>query len=93
MYQGGIMARRPTHLAVAACRARAVVQLVDSLETPRFGSVGISLIKDWILPIKSETAQFWWHKVAIDTRLGRNLRFEFPHSKFDFITGRCIFEE
>jgi hypothetical protein len=93
MYQRGIMARRARHLAGAARWARAIAQFVDSLETFRFGSAGISLIKDWILPIKSETAQFRGARFATDATLGRNLRFEFLHSKFDFITARCIFVE
>jgi hypothetical protein len=69
------MARRARHLAGAARRARAIAQFVDSLETFRFGSAGISLIKDWILPIKSETAQFRGRKVCNRCHIGKKSSF------------------
>jgi len=87
------MARRATHLAVVACQVRAVVQLVDSLETSRFGIIGIRLIRIGFFQSNPKRYNSGGTRFAIDTRLGRNLRFEFLHSKFDFITGRCIFEE
>ncbi len=79
MCQGGIRVRGAIHLAAFAGLARAFAQFVDFPDTSRFGRVRIALIKIGFFQSNPKRYNSRGTESAIDTRLGRNLRFEFAH--------------
>jgi len=87
------MVRYALQVAAVTRMGLALSQCVDSLDCSRFGRVRVAVSKIGFLLSNPWRYNFKGAETASDTKSGRNRRFEFVHSKIDFITDESMFEE